>query len=148
VVAVAHLALVPASRAAEVAAGDDAGDARWWSLRPAKGGGGHVLVSASDPAQPAEPLAFDHDAILAAALAQLRRDADALAVFLLDEPFTLEELARAHAVARFAAPLDPETLGERLVADGVIRKAAAGGGDARYVAASRGGAGGRAGSES
>jgi 8-oxo-dGTP diphosphatase len=102
VVSVAHLALVPRRRLAEARGADDASEARWWSLRP--GSEGYRLESGGELAG---PLAFDHDAILAAALAQLVRDVDTLAPALLDEPFTRAELAWARGAVRALAARSP-----------------------------------------
>jgi 8-oxo-dGTP diphosphatase len=67
VVTVAHLAIVPESRAADVRAGDDAAAAEWLDLVTA---GGEV-VSLTRQGQPVGRLAFDHDEILAAAVKRL-----------------------------------------------------------------------------
>lgn len=100
VVSVAHLAVVPARRLAEARAGDDAGDARWWPVRPSApgAGGGYRLESGGEAAG---ELAFDHDQILTKALAQLARDADALAPELLEEG--AGEAERAHVAALIRA---------------------------------------------
>jgi 8-oxo-dGTP diphosphatase len=98
VVSVAHLALAPRRRLAEAQGADDASEARWWSLRPS--GSAVRLESGGDTAG---PLAFDHDEILATALAQLVRDVDTLAPALLDEPFTTDELAWARRAVRALA---------------------------------------------
>lgn len=105
VVSVAHLAVVPARRLAEARAGDDAGDARWWPLRPCapsapsapSAGGGFRLESGGEAAG---ELAFDHDQILAKALAQLARDADALLPELLGEGASEAERAQVAALIR------------------------------------------------
>lgn len=97
VVSVAHLAVVPARRLAEARAGDDARDARWWPMR-ASGEGGYRLESGGEAAG---ELAFDHDQILTKALAQLARDADALAPELLEEG--AGEAERAHVAALIRA---------------------------------------------
>lgn len=166
VVSVAHLALVPARRLAEAAAGDDAHEARWWPLRPAPGGGFRLEADG----ELAGALAFDHDAILATAVGRLVREVDTLGLDLLEAPFTAEDLAWVHRVARalgrgaagdgdeapgprwIAAPQgaaeEPgEVIAARLAAAGVIRRDGAEGageggkgqdGEARYVAARRG----------
>lgn len=81
VVSVAHLALVRRGTT-PLAAGTDASDALWV------------------PVAEARALAFDHDEILAMALARLRRDItwQPLAFHLLPERFTLRELQRVHEV--------------------------------------------------
>lgn len=96
VVTVAHLAVVPARRLAEARAGDDAREARWWPLWPVAGGG-YRLESGGEEAG---ALAFDHDQILAKALAQLARDADAHLPELLGEGATEAERAQVAALIR------------------------------------------------
>lgn len=81
VITVAYLALLPPDRTT-VRAGDDAADARWWSV--------HNLP----------PLAFDHDRILACALERLRRQLEHPATLsgLLPETFTLSQLQSVYRV--------------------------------------------------
>jgi 8-oxo-dGTP diphosphatase len=87
VITVAYFALVPAA-AISPRAGDDAAEARWWSVV-------HL-----------PPLAFDHVGILAYALKRLRYKLEYTAVGfeLLPEVFTLSELQAAYEII----------LGERL----------------------------------
>jgi len=81
VITVAYFALVPAN-AVHACAGDDAAEARWWSMY-------HL-----------PPLAFDHADILAYALQRLRYKLEYTAVGfeLLPETFTLSELQAAYEV--------------------------------------------------
>ena len=80
-ITVAYFALVPA-HAVQPRAGDDAAEARWWSVC-------HL-----------PPLAFDHAGILAYALQRLRYKLEYTAVGfeLLPETFTLSELQAAYEV--------------------------------------------------
>jgi 8-oxo-dGTP diphosphatase len=81
VITVAYFALVP-SAAISPRAGDDAAEARWWSVV-------HL-----------PPLAFDHVGILAYALKRLRYKLEYTAVGfeLLPEVFTLSELQAAYEI--------------------------------------------------
>jgi 8-oxo-dGTP diphosphatase len=81
VITVAYFALVPAA-AISPRAGDDAAEARWWSVV-------HL-----------PPLAFDHVGILAYALKRLRYKLEYTAVGfeLLPEVFTLSELQAAYEI--------------------------------------------------
>jgi 8-oxo-dGTP diphosphatase len=80
-ITVAYFALVPGT-AARLRAGDDASEARWWSVYDLP------------------PLAFDHADILTYALQRLRYKLEYTAVGfeLLPEPFTLSELQAAYEV--------------------------------------------------
>ena len=82
VITVAYFALVPASTLPALQAGDDAADARWWSM--------YDLPS----------LAFDHAEILDYALTRLRYKLEYSAVGfeLLPEKFTLSELQSTYEV--------------------------------------------------
>ncbi len=82
IITVAYLALVPPQAARAVRAGSDAASARWVAVAELKGGA----------------LAFDHDAIVAAALARLRQDVDraGAALALVPDPFTARELREVH----------------------------------------------------
>jgi 8-oxo-dGTP diphosphatase len=82
VITVAYFALVPETALPLISAGDDAADARWWSM--------YNLP----------PLAFDHAEILSYALTRLRYKLEYTAVGfeLLPERFTLSELQSAYEV--------------------------------------------------
>lgn len=66
VVSVAHLALVPEGRLGEAIGGDDAHEARWWSIERRPGESPPFRLT--DKGAEAGRLAFDHDEILAMAL--------------------------------------------------------------------------------
>jgi len=82
VIAVAYFALVPETTLSPLRAGDDAADARWWSM--------YALPQ----------LAFDHAEILDYALTRLRYKLEYSAVGfeLLPERFTLSELQSAYEI--------------------------------------------------
>jgi len=82
VITVAYFALVPETALPPLHAGDDAADARWWSMYDLP------------------PLAFDHTEILDYALTRLRYKLEYSAVGfeLLPERFTLSELQSAYEV--------------------------------------------------
>lgn len=82
VIAVAYFALVPETALSPLRAGDDAADARWWSM--------YALPQ----------LAFDHAEILDYALTRLRYKLEYSAVGfeLLPEQFTLSELQSAYEI--------------------------------------------------
>jgi 8-oxo-dGTP diphosphatase len=91
VVSIAFLALVPADRMADVHPGVAAEDARFFALEATEGT--HALRS-REPREPAPgALGFDHDAIVTAACARLRRrvETTTLAFGLLPARFTLGE---------------------------------------------------------
>jgi 8-oxo-dGTP diphosphatase len=83
VFSVAYLALI--ADPAEVVAGTDAAEARFWPIEDLRPGGGTTL-------------AFDHDQILADAVERARAKLEytTLATWLLDEPFTIAELRRIY----------------------------------------------------
>lgn len=70
VVTIAHLAVVPEDRTAEIKAGDDAADAAWLDLVISDGGNRYTL---SRDGAPAGALAFDHADILATAVKRLAK---------------------------------------------------------------------------
>lgn len=82
VITVAYLALVPAASLPPLAAGDDASDARWWSMFDL-------------PA-----LAFDHAEILDFALNYLRRELTCSAIVQpwLDDTFSLADLQHIYEI--------------------------------------------------
>ena len=109
VITVAYAALVRPEVAAFVRAGSDAAAARWVNANDAKG------------------LAFDHDAILRAALAKVRADVDrgTAGLHLAPSTFTVAELRAVHE-ALHGRPLDPGNFRrrfQRLVEEGVIERA-------------------------
>lgn len=104
VITVAYFALLSAN-AVQPRAGDDAAQARWWSI--------YNLP----------PLAFDHDRILAYALRRLRYKLEYTAVGfeLLPETFTLSELQAAYEVI-LGETLDKRNFRRKILSAGVIQE--------------------------
>ncbi|HHS97853.1 MAG TPA: NUDIX hydrolase [Chloroflexi bacterium] len=104
VITVAYFALVPAD-AVRPRAGDDAAEARWWSMY-------HL-----------PPLAFDHDKILAYALQRLRYKLEYTAVGfeLLPETFTLSELQAAYEVI-LGEKLDKRNFRRKILSAGILEE--------------------------
>lgn len=92
VAAVAHLTVSPV--APEPVAGDDAAAARWWAV--------------DDLGPGRTELAFDHDRVLADALARLQHELahGGWARALVPEPFTLDDLCRVYEQV-YGVALDP-----------------------------------------
>lgn len=109
VISVAYFALVRPDLAPLVRPGGDAGGAGWFLVKKA------------------QRLAFDHDEILAAALARVRREIDGthLAFELVPETFTQPELRAVFEVVK-GQRYDPGNFRRRflaLLADGVVERA-------------------------
>ena len=104
VITVAYFAVVPAD-AIRPRAGDDASEARWWSIYDLP------------------PLAFDHADILAYALQRLRYKLEYTAVGfeLLPETFTLSELQAAYEVV-LGEKLDKRNFRRKILSAGVIEE--------------------------
>ncbi|RLC63656.1 MAG: NUDIX hydrolase [Chloroflexi bacterium] len=107
VITVAYFALMPA-HAVQPRAGDDAAEARWWSVYDLP------------------PLAFDHADILAYALQRLRYKLEYTAVGfeLLPEAFTLSELQAAYEVI-LGEKLDKRNFRRKILSAGVIEETGA-----------------------
>jgi 8-oxo-dGTP diphosphatase len=108
-ITVAYFALVRPEIAKFTKAGSDARDAKWMGI--------HELPK----------LAFDHNAIVEAALSRMRRDVDrgTLALDLVPETFTIAELRAVHEALHGKA-LDPANFRRRfqkLLDDGVVKAA-------------------------
>ncbi len=95
VVSVAHVAVLPAHRRSEAKGGDDASAARFFTITVADSG----RVSLAAEGEEAGSLAFDHDEILARALARLQTSADTLAPLLFGRGMSADEARRAVAAA-------------------------------------------------
>jgi 8-oxo-dGTP diphosphatase len=128
VVTVAHLALVPVDRLADVKAGDDAASAAWLDLTVHPGG----AFDLAHRGAPVTALAFDHVEILARAVDRLRDRVDELAFNLLPQPFDLGAARRAFE-AILGEPVDAQRF-ERVLRDGTVRAVT----DTRYVSTRRG----------
>ncbi len=104
VITVAYFAVAPASTI-RLHAGDDAADARWWSI--------YGLPA----------LAFDHDEILSYALKRLRYKLEYTAVGfeLLPETFTLSELQSAYEII-LGEPLDKRNFRRKILGAEVIEE--------------------------
>lgn len=104
VITVAYFAVAPAD-AIRPRAGDDAAEARWWSM--------YNLP----------PLAFDHTEILTYALRRLRYKLEYTAVGfeLLPETFTLSELQAAYEVV-LGERLDKRNFRRKILSAGVIEE--------------------------
>lgn len=104
VITVAYFALVPAT-AVQPRPGDDAAEARWWSLY-------HL-----------PPLAFDHADILAYALKRLRYKLEYTAVGfeLLPQTFTLRELQTAYEII-LGEKLDKRNFRRKIIGASVIEE--------------------------
>ncbi len=104
VITVAYFALVPADAVCP-RAGDDAAEARWWSMYDLP------------------PLAFDHEKILAYALQRLRYKLEYTAVGfeLLPETFTLSELQAAYEVI-LGEELDKRNFRRKILSAGILEE--------------------------
>lgn|SRR5512140_1094090 len=109
VISVAYTALVSPDLAPLVRSGGDAAKASWFPVEDAR----------------ARPLAFDHGAILAAALERLRAELDRHARALVAETFSIAELRAVHE-AILGRALDPGNFRKRvlrMIEDGVLEVA-------------------------
>jgi 8-oxo-dGTP diphosphatase len=107
VITVAYFALLSADEVAEqrIRSGDDAGEARWWSI--------YALPE----------LAFDHARILDYALQRLRWKLEwtALGFLLLPKEFTLSELQRVYETV-LREPLDKRNFRRKILSAGVLEE--------------------------
>jgi ADP-ribose pyrophosphatase YjhB (NUDIX family) len=105
IITVAYFALIPAGAAPEPHGGDDAAEARWWSM--------YRLPR----------LAFDHAQVLEYALQRLRNKLEYTAVGfqLLPSEFTLSELQAAYEIVLGEA-LDKRNFRRRILEAKVIRE--------------------------
>lgn len=99
VVSVAHIAILPVDRRKEAKGSDDATEAKFFVISKENG-----ALSLSLEGRPSGPLAFDHDEMLAIAVARLQERAAVLVPALFGTPMTAEEaqlaLDRALGVSR------------------------------------------------
>lgn len=96
VVSVAHIAVLPASRRGEAKGSDDATAARFFTITQDAPG---AVVTLTCGEERASGLAFDHDEILAAALARLDARADVLVPLLAGRSLSPDEARRFLATA-------------------------------------------------
>jgi 8-oxo-dGTP diphosphatase len=122
VISIAHLALVPSDRIGDVRAGGAAEDASFFLLS-ARGEAPGFRLAARDPSRDAPAtLAFDHDAILSAAIARLRQrvTTTTLAFGLLPARFTLDEARRA-VEAILGKRIDKAAFRTKVLSLGLVR---------------------------
>lgn len=135
VIDVAYFALVRSSLAPLVAAGDDAADARWFSVTELWDGGG--LGDTGDVVKPLgetktlgtlynATLAFDHRDVLVKAVERIRGriDYSPIAFDLVPETFTTNDLRTVYEAVK-GKTYDPKNFHRRfrrMLADGVIRQ--------------------------
>lgn len=105
VITVAYFALVSADQARQARGGDDAAEARWWSMYDLP------------------PLAFDHERILRYALQRLRWKLEytALGFLLLPETFTLSELQAVYETV-LHEKLDKRNFRRKILAADVLEE--------------------------
>jgi 8-oxo-dGTP diphosphatase len=94
VVSVAHIAVLPVARRKEAKGSDDATEAKFFVISKVDG----ALVLTSE-GQNAGPLAFDHDAMLGAAVTRLQERASVLVPALFGTTMTPDEAQKALARA-------------------------------------------------
>lgn len=122
IVALAHLALIPADRLDEVRAGGAAEDARFWAIEASDEPRGFRLLPRTAKETAPSLLAFDHDAILARGLAFLRArvSSTTLAFGLLPERFSLPEAQRV-VEAILGRKLDKAAFRTKVLTLGLVR---------------------------
>ncbi|MBK9263509.1 MAG: NUDIX hydrolase [Polyangiaceae bacterium] len=91
VVSIAHIAILPVDRRGEAKGSDDAKDARFFVITANADG----TLSLSADGKPSGSLAFDHDEMLAAAVARLEERAAVLVPKLFGRDMTPDEANRA-----------------------------------------------------
>jgi len=125
VISIAHLALVPADRLDRVKAGGAAEDARFWVVSTGADGAPPELSSRAEGEPGPGPLAFDHDAILAAGIERLRSrvTSTTLAFGLLPERFTLSEAQRV-VEAILGKRVDRAAFRTKVLTLGIVRPTA------------------------
>ena len=122
IVALGHLALVPADKLDEVRAGGSAEDARFWVVEGSDEPRGFRLLARSGKEPAPSLLAFDHDAIIARGLSLLRArvSSTTLAFGLLPERFTLPEAQRV-VEAILGRKLDRAAFRTKVLSLGLVR---------------------------
>lgn len=126
VVSVAFIGLVPSHRFSEARGSDDASDAAWWPISHRAGEDPPFVLERG--ADTTGPLAFDHDAMLTAALARIHKEADRFAMGLLPERFTETQLLHAFQ-AVLGEPLNTGVLVRVLTERKLIKEAGEGEGE-------------------
>lgn len=122
VVSVAHLALVPSDLLERVHPRVSSGEARFWEVLPGRDAQSFALRSRVDAASGPIALAFDHDEIVAAGLALLRRrvETSTMAFGLLPKKFTLPE-AQKIVEAIVGRKLDKAAFRTKVLSLGLVR---------------------------
>lgn len=124
VLSLAHLALVPPDKLEQARPGPSTDEARFFRLRPSADPPGFSLESRAGGDAP-KRLAFDHDAIVAAAIARMRArvETTTLAFDLLPERFTLPEAQRV-VEAILGRTLDKAAFRTKVLSLGLVRPTA------------------------
>jgi 8-oxo-dGTP diphosphatase len=122
IIALGHLALVPADQLDRVRAGGAAEDARFWVVEGSDDPRGFRLLPRSGKDTPPSLLAFDHDAVLARGLSLLRSrvESTTLAFGLLPEKFSLPEAQRV-VEAILGRKLDRAAFRTKVLSLGLVR---------------------------
>ncbi|UQA56415.1 NUDIX domain-containing protein [Polyangium aurulentum] len=121
VVSVAHVSVLPSDRRAEAVGGDDASEARWWTIVRERDGS----LGLEHGGERGAALAFDHDEILKAAVEHLGERVEQLALGMLPATFTLEDARRAFEAA-LGCPVDIASFEEAVFDEELVEEAGGG----------------------